>query len=188
MRFRIAPSRIRLTVAALAAAALVVAPAASASTSNSAKGNDRATSHDISFIAMLVPHHQSAVEMAEVARAKATNAEVRQLAAHIAGEQSGQIRQMEAWLSRQGAKPEPPPAPVREMEQQDLQMLRSAEGAMVDRMFLMMMRPHHAQAVAEAIDELEHGRDRFALDVARTTKTDQSRELARMNDLLAALG
>ncbi|MFJ8819642.1 DUF305 domain-containing protein [Amycolatopsis thermoflava] len=188
MRCRIARRHLRIVVAALAATALVVAPAASASTSTNAKGNDRAASHDISFIAMLVPHHQTAVEMASVAKSKATNAQVRQLAAHIVDEQSRQIRQMQAWLSRNGAKPEPPPAPVREMEQQDLQMLRSAEGAMVDRMFLMMMRPHHAQAVAEATDELEHGRDGFALSIARTTKTDQAREIAQMNDLLAALG
>lgn len=94
---------------------------------------------------------------------------------------------MRAWLERHDAEPMPPPEPVREMEQQDLEMLRSAKGAEVDRMFLMMMRPHHAQAVTEAEDELEHGRDSFALDVARTTMDDQSREIAQMNDLLAAL-
>ena len=66
-------------------------------------------------------------------------------------------------------------------------MLREARGVEVDRMFLMMMRPHHAQGVSEAEDELEHGRNTLALNLARTTKTDQSREIARMNDLLAEL-
>jgi hypothetical protein len=41
--------------------------------------------------------------------------------------------------------------------------------------------------VSEAEDEFEHGRNGFALSVARTTKTDQAREIAQMNDLLAAL-
>jgi uncharacterized protein (DUF305 family) len=48
------------------------------------------------------------------------------------------------------------------MEQQDLRMLRSAQGADVDRMFLRMTRPHHVQAVAEATGEIDHGRDGFA--------------------------
>jgi uncharacterized protein (DUF305 family) len=149
--------------------------------------NHRAVSHDVTFIAMLVPHHQMAVQMASMARDKATNPQVRQLAAHIADGQSGQIRQMQAWLDRRGAKPMPPPAPVRAMEKQNMAMLRSARGVQVDRMFLIMMRPHHALAVAESVDELEHGRAKFALDQARTAKADQSRELARMNALLAAL-
>lgn len=174
---------------ALIAGALLVAAVATAAPANDAPHTqgDGTVRHDITFIAMLTPHHESAVEMATVARERATNHEVRELAAHIAEEQSQEIREVRAWLERHDAEPMPPPEPVREMEQQDLEMLRSAKGAEVDRMFLMMMRPHHAQAVTEAEDELEHGRDSFALDVARTTMDDQSREIAQMNDLLAAL-
>ncbi|MFI7679470.1 DUF305 domain-containing protein [Actinophytocola sp. NPDC049390] len=141
----------------------------------------------MTYIAMLVPHHGTAVEMANVAVAKAANPQVRQLGKHIADEQSAQINQMLTWLDQRDAEPMPPPAPVREMEQQDLAMLRAATGPDVDRMFLMMMRPHHAQAVSESADELEHGKDRFALHLAATTKSDQGSEITQMNDLLAAL-
>jgi uncharacterized protein (DUF305 family) len=181
----------RLLVAALLTSVLV-ASAAGATAAPGGAARNAATygtvRHDITFIAMLVPHHRSAVEMASVARERATTAPVRRLAAHIAEEQSHQIREMRAWLERHDAEPMPPPGPVREMERQDLQMLRAATGVEVDRMFLMMMRPHHAQALSEAEDELEHGRNHFALGVARTTRVDQARELALMNDLLAALG
>jgi uncharacterized protein (DUF305 family) len=181
----------RLLVAALLTSVLV-ASAAGATAAPGTAARNAATygtvRHDITFIAMLVPHHRSAVDMASVARERATTAPVRRLAAHIAEEQSRQIREMRAWLERHDAEPMPPPAPVREMERQDLQMLRAATGVEVDRMFLMMMRPHHAQALSEAEDELEHGRNPFALGVARTTRVDQARELALMNDLLAALG
>jgi uncharacterized protein (DUF305 family) len=125
--------------------------------------------------------------MASIARTKATDPQVRQLAAHMADGQIRQIRHMQMWLDQRGAKPMPPPAAVREMNSQDLAMLRSAQGVEVDRMFLMMMRPHHAQAVSESEDELEHGRDAFALDQARNAMADQTREIAQMNDLLAAL-
>jgi uncharacterized protein (DUF305 family) len=64
----------------------------------------------VTYIAMLVPHHQAAVEMTNMAVAKATNPQVRQLATHIVDEQRGQINQMLTWLERRNAEPMPPPA------------------------------------------------------------------------------
>ena len=183
------PRLVRLIAGALAAGVLLLpsAGAAAAPAQAGHGGSDRTVRHDVTFIAMLLPHHQSAVDMATIARHKATTPQVRQLAAHIADEQSRQVTQMRRWLRERGAEPMPPPGPVQEMNRQDIQMLRHAQGDQVDRMFLMMMRPHHAQGVSEAEDELEHGRNDFALDLARTTKRDQTREIARMNDLLASL-
>lgn len=184
------PRMLRLLVGSLVAGVLLLPTAGAAAASSPVArhgGGDRTVRHDVTFIAMLLPHHRTAVQMATVARAKATNSQVRQLAAHIATEQSRQIAQMREWLRQRNAEPMPPPAPVREMERQDLQMLRDARGVEVDRMFLMMMRPHHAQGVSEAEDELHHGRNPFAVNLARTNKSDQTREIARMNDLLAAL-
>jgi uncharacterized protein (DUF305 family) len=151
-----------------------------------AKGK-RTVRHDVTFIAMFVPHHREAVRMSRVAERRAADRRVRRLAARIAVTQSRQIRQMRAWLHRHRAAEMPPPAAVREMERQDLRMLRSAKGREVDRMFLMMMRMHHAQAVSETQDELEHGRDAFARRLARTANVQQTREIALMNDLLADL-
>ncbi|MEU0467048.1 hypothetical protein ABZ215_23865 [Amycolatopsis sp. NPDC006131] len=68
MRFRVPARQLRVVAAVLAATALVIAPTASATTSSNTKGSDRTASHDITFIAMLVPHHQTAVEMASVAK------------------------------------------------------------------------------------------------------------------------
>ena len=188
MRVRI-PRRLRPLAASMAAGVLLVPAtgAAAAPTQGMYHTGDRTARHDVTFIAMLVPHHQTAVQMASIARDKATNPQVRRLAAHIVDEQSRQISQMRAWLRQHNAKPMPPPAPIQEMERQDIHMLRAAQADQVDQLFLMMMRPHHAQAVSEAEDELQHGRNDFAVSVARTIKTDQSQELAKMNDLLAAL-
>ena len=94
---------------------------------------------------------------------------------------------MRRWLRERDAEPMPPPGPVQEMNRQDLRMLRDARGVQADRLFLMIMRPHHAQGVSEAEDELEHGRNSFAVNLAGTNKADQTREIAQMNDLLAAL-
>ena len=186
------PPLLRATLRLLAGTVCVgvlILPTSSAAahSDGAADHGSRTVRHDVTYIAMLVPHHRSAVDMAAIARQRATNPEVRRLAAHIADEQTKQIRQMQEWLDRRDAQPNPPPAPVREMEQQDLQMLREAQGAQVDQMFLMMMRPHHAQAVSESEDEIENGRNSFAVGLARTTKADQAREISQMNELLSDL-
>ena len=173
-------------VAALTLAVVVGTP--SIATAND--GHDRShpfrgtSRHDQTFIAMLMPHHRDAVDMATLAEHRAVDAQVRRLAAHIVDEQSAQIDEMRAWMHRNGVAELPPPVPVQEMAQQDRQMLRAARGTQVDELFLMMMRPHHAQAVSEAEDELLHGRNSFALDMARSTKADQAVEIAEMNRLL----
>ena len=180
---------LRWLAAALAAGVLLLpsAGAAASPTAHTGHGGDRTVRHDVTFVARLLPHHQTAVQMASIAREDATTPRVRRLAAHIAEEQTRQIAEMRVWLRQRNAAPMPPPEPVQEMERQDIAMLREADGTEVDRLFLMMMRPHHAQAVAEAEDELEHGRNGFAVNLARTSKMDQTREIAVMNDLLAGL-
>ena len=188
------PSRLARALGACLGAGLLLLPSAGAAAGpttaarhadQTVRHANRTVRHDVSFVAMLLPHHQMAVEMATVARDKATQPQVRRLAAHIADEQSDQVTQMRVWLRQRNAQPDPPPAPVQEMGRQDLQMLRESRGVEVDRMFLMMMRPHHAQGVSESEDELKHGRNTFALTLARTNKADQLREIAQMNDLLA---
>ncbi|MEU5992804.1 DUF305 domain-containing protein [Spirillospora sp. NPDC047418] len=144
----------------------------------------RTEQHDVSFVAMFLPHHQSAVRMAKVAGERATEEQVRRLAAHIVEVQTRQVGQMESWLKERNAEPMPPPPPVRKLNQQNLQMLREARGVRVDRLFLILMRMHHAQGISEAADELLHGRDSFAINLARTAKEGQVGEVSEMNRLL----
>jgi uncharacterized protein (DUF305 family) len=171
------------------AGSLALSPVASASSATGGDGADLAAhqkteQHDVSFVAMFLPHHQSAVQMARVARERATEEQVRRLAAHIVEVQTRQIGQMESWLKERNAEPMPPPAPVRKMDRQNVQMLREARGVQVDRLFLILMRMHHAQGISEAADELLHGRDSFAIKLARTAKEDQVGEVSEMNRLL----
>lgn len=52
---------------------------------------------DQAFIAAMIPHHQSAVEMAEKVITSGSNADVRQLAQNIITAQNDEIAQMEKW-------------------------------------------------------------------------------------------
>lgn len=148
---------------------------------------DRTVKHDVTFVAMMVPHHESGIEMAKLAEKKASSDRIRKLAARIDQVQTRQVGDMKAWLTRHHAAPMQPPSAVRKMERQDLEMLHLAKGHLFDAVFLVMMRHHHAQAVSEAEDELHHGRNEFALRMAQMIKAGQTQEIATMNEMLMAL-
>lgn len=98
-------------------------------------------SADRSFIDMMVPHHQQASEMAQQAIAKATRAEVRELAQKMLAEQGKEIAQLKGWRKQWfGSDSTPPP-------------MRSADmpaGAEFDRMWLREMIKHHGTGVTVA--------------------------------------
>lgn len=52
---------------------------------------------DKAFIDAMIPHHQSAIEMAEVAREKSENPRITDLAGNIASAQQSEIEQMKQW-------------------------------------------------------------------------------------------
>lgn len=58
---------------------------------------------DITFAQQMIPHHQQAVAMAQLAADRATNGEVKRLAARIQGGQDPEITQMQAFLTAWGA-------------------------------------------------------------------------------------
>jgi uncharacterized protein (DUF305 family) len=52
---------------------------------------------DERFIDAMVPHHQSAIEMAQVAREKSNIPEIKELAQNIISAQQAEIEQMKQW-------------------------------------------------------------------------------------------
>lgn len=58
--------------------------------------------HD--FVAMMIPHHQGAIDMAKAILAHSTDPELRNLAQGIIAEQQNEISIMRAWLQRYQAR------------------------------------------------------------------------------------
>lgn len=129
---------------------------------------------DQHFIVMMIPHHEGAIAMAELAASRAKHPEIKKLAETIKTTQTQEIRQMRAWYQQwygtdvpdwtpgmgRGAGmmsrnriPSAPPMPGRmgrgRMNQgrmgTDLDALKQAPD--FDREFLAQMIPHHQMAL-----------------------------------------
>jgi uncharacterized protein (DUF305 family) len=61
---------------------------------------ERATPFDKAFIDAMLPHHQSAIEMANEAQSKAKHDEIKQLAKEIVAAQQREVDQMQAWRAQ----------------------------------------------------------------------------------------
>ncbi|MGK5693921.1 DUF305 domain-containing protein [Streptomyces sp. URMC 128] len=147
---------------------------------------------DVMFAQMMIPHHEQALEMAELADGRASDAEIKTLVADIEKAQDPEIRTMKSWLKSWG-KPESTGESMPGMDhgsggmdhgsgmpgmmsEGDMQKLEAAKGTEFDRMFAEMMIEHHKGAITMAEDEQKNGRNaqakKLAADVVRTQKAE----------------
>jgi uncharacterized protein (DUF305 family)/uncharacterized cupredoxin-like copper-binding protein len=82
---------------------------------------------DLMFIDMMVPHHASAVAMAQVAETRAEHPELRALAEQIIASQRAEIAQMQTW--REAWFPDAPAMPMMPVEQM-MEMMNGMMGEM----------------------------------------------------------
>ncbi len=130
-----------------------------------------------SFIEQMVPHHQSAVEMARLAVTKAQHAEVRSLARDIIDSQDAEVAKMQTWYrKRYGTELSPNDS----MQSMDLSALEAASGDDFDRTFLAMMIPHHASAIVMADSVKLGGPRQEVAQLADEITAAQAKEIGRM--------
>ena len=141
---------------------------------------------DGAFIAEMVPHHEGAIEMAEVAAEEAEHPEIRELAQNIISSQGEEIAQLEAAHQRLFEEPigevDHGNLGLSEMDSgmaHDASALAGAEP--FDQEFIDMMIPHHQGAIRMARVELERGEDQELQELATAIIEAQSSEIEEMN-------
>lgn len=109
---------------------------------------------DRNFIEQMIPHHESAIEMAKLAQTKSTHAEVKTLAGNIITSQTAEINTMKQWY-KDWYGTDVPVVTATNMwgggmmgSHTDTTTLSSA--ADFDKAFLEEMIPHHQMAVMMA--------------------------------------
>ena len=152
---------------------------------------------DIAFITDMKPHHEGAIEMAELAATRAESAEVKDLASRIVAAQDPEIQTIEqmatAWGVDLDADASSTSMPGMDhggggMDMSaDMDALEPLSGAEFDREFLTRMTAHHQSAIDMSEVQLEQGQNPQAKELAQEIITAQTEEIAEMADLLAGL-
>ncbi len=145
---------------------------------------------DVAFATAMIPHHEQAVWMADLAEQQANDARVLRLAKEIKYAMQPEIDTMGGWLTEWG-EPVPSagesadPDPGLPSEQQ-LTKLEEARGLAFDRLWLRLMVAHHQDAVAMAETEVDEGEDGATKALAEDIVWAQRDEIERMRRLLAS--
>lgn len=145
---------------------------------------------DRAFVADMIPHHESAVQMAQIAQRRGSSEFVKKLADDIVKTQNEEISTMRAAdrrLKSAGVKQGSLGVPEHMMGMDDdPASLKTATP--FDRAFIEMMIPHHEGAIAMAKAEKAKGRDSELKKLADDIVTAQQREIAEMHDHLGEKG
>lgn len=129
--------------------------------------NAASAPYDLQFIDTMTQHHRGAIEMAEMALKKSSNAELKTFAQKIIDDQQKEIAQMKEWRDKwfsgkpQAVNMEMPGMKdsMKMMMGDGMKRMEAMTGKEFDSMFLDMMTPHHTGATTmakEALTKAEH--------------------------------
>ena len=118
---------------------------------HSSEASGELSSDDIMFLQMMIPHHQQAIDISDLALTISADPELLALAKDIRDEQAAEIVTMKAWLDAAGADLDPGHSMGHGMggmlSDSELTALKSATGKSFDLLWLKGMTGHHDGAI-----------------------------------------
>ena len=140
---------------------------------------------DLMFAEMMIPHHQQAVVMSDLALERSTNPDVIALAKAIRDAQAPEIEQMKSW----GATGDEHAGHTMQgmLTDQELETLKAAKGPEFDKLFLEGMIKHHQGAIDMAQMILASQNDEVRT-LGEAIVSSQTAEIASMKSMLASMG
>ena len=147
---------------------------------------------DVMFSQMMIPHHEQAIELADIALDPTVEAgdEVKALAAQVKAAQDPEVEMMTAMLEAWGE-----PTFLDEgidhssmmsgmVSADDMEKLGTLRGAEFDLAWLKAMIAHHEGAIDMARDVLDDGDDAATATLAQKIIDGQAAEIDRMKVLI----
>jgi len=184
-----------LTAIALIAAALLLGACGSHDMGSMDTGNSIPESADfndadVMFAQMMIPHHEQAIEMSDIALNPNTGASaaVIALATQIKGAQDPEISQLKNLLTTWGM-----PTDMGSMDHssmmdgmlslEEMDVLGQLKGAEFDKAWAKGMIAHHEGAIEMANDVLANGKNSEILTLANAVASGQSTEIETLKPL-----
>ena len=175
-------------------------------TTPSAASAAPASATDVAFAQSMIPHHQQAVAMADMALdpASQASAEVQALATQIKAAQDPEIQRMTAWLTEWGQPTTMPGASPGSamgdmdmsghdmggmtmsgmMSEQQMDQLAGMHGDDFDQMWLQMMTEHHQGAIDMADQVAQTTTNPEVAALAADIVEAQQAEIATMQEMM----
>jgi len=141
---------------------------------------------DVMFLQMMIPHHQQAIDMSDLALTKSTDSELLALAKDIRDEQAAEIVKMKAWLDKAGADLDPGHSMGHGMggmlSDSELAALKAATGKNFDLLWLKGMTGHHVGAIdmATMIEDADNDEIKSFGQAIVTSQSAQNKQMAAM--------
>jgi uncharacterized protein (DUF305 family) len=164
---------------------------AAAVTSAATEFNDA----DVTFAQGMIPHHEQAIEMAEIALDPTVQAsdEVRDIATRVKQAQDPEIELLSSWLTAWGQPMQMDTTAGHDMSSMEGMMsademtgLAATTGAEFDDLWMNMMIRHHQGAIAMATTVQSDGSNADAIALAGQIISAQQAEIDEMNALLGS--
>ena len=146
------------------------------------KANSEFSASDISFAEEMIPHHEQAVLMSDIALTNSTSDEILALARDIKAAQAPEIEQMGSW---QGVRASTHMGHMMDgmLSDEQIQQLRDSEGVTFDRLFLEGMIAHHQGAIKMA-EKVTGSKNKDVAALATSIIETQEKEIAFMQELI----
>ena len=147
------------------------------------KSSSQYSADEIMFAQMMIPHHEQAVTMSELALSNTTTAEIVALATAIRDAQAPEIIQMQSWIDGKSE------SHMHDMEMggmlsdAELAELAALKGAAFYQMFLTAMIAHHEGAL-DMVEMINDSSNSEVKTLAANIVTSQSAEIEAMKALL----
>ena len=154
--------------------------------SHSTMKGENLSQDDAMFLQMMIPHHQQAVILAELALTNSKNEQILKIAKQIKADQAGEIAQMKKWLSDDGLGEDAGhsmSAMAGMLSSDQLATLKNSKADAFDKLFLNNMIEHHKGAL-QMVSMIENSKVADLRDFAATIAVAQQAEIDQMRKIL----
>lgn len=157
--------------------------------SSSSSPNSKYSGADVMFLQMMIPHHQQAIDISNLAMKSSQDSELLALAKIIARDQAAEIKQMKAWLKDAGASEDmghSMDGMGGMLTADELSTLSAASGEEFDILWLQGMTEHHDGAI-HMTQMIEDAQNAEIKTFGEKVIADQSAQIDQMKRMLERL-